>query len=632
MARIAPLCDLLFRVSILIDYLVSVWRSVRSFGWVLLLNVVLVTLVSIGFVGYFPEATAGLDMAYQAGLLPAVWGLYAVLALIFVTPFAFIAKLRIPVMFVLAVLAGILAVFLFIDNYIYGIFNFHINWFFVSAFLDDEGGEFFDISIKTYVLFSSVAFLVVLAELIILWLVEFKLLDRKQKKHLGILGFVLLFINILFINGTHSWAYAQNYMPVTSISGHVPFYFPMHSRSLKKSDALTALAGGDTEKEIENTSIDYPKSELICTSENKPNIIMVVLESWRGDMLTADVAPNTYALAQESSWFKEHHSSGTVTTRGIFSLMYGMAPTYMDDVVANNGAGGPALLNLLKGEDYNFGIYPSGDITRIKLTDSSFYPVKEFVHHGEGKDTIEKDYDVLSKMQSKLAESDEPVFGFMFFNSTHYLYYYPPEFEKFTPTEKPSLVDFKQGKDPQPYINRYKNSIYFIDSLIGELVADLKSSDKWDNTIFIVTSDHAEEFADTAPSRFGHGSNFTRFQSHVPLVVHWPNKPAKIFEKRTASIDVSATLLDEGFGCSNPVSDYSNGLNLFGEDESNVQIMSSYYNYAFVTDEGSFVQNPIGFLESKDNMGHDTDLIKLKSKDAFSALQQMKHFYKNKAD
>jgi membrane-anchored protein YejM (alkaline phosphatase superfamily) len=615
------------------NYFLQVWKSVRSIGWVLLLNVALVTGLSLSFVSYFPDSGSLLDSAYQIGLLPAVWGLYAIIAIIVSLPILAIPKLRLPLMLLLATISGTLAVIVFIDNYIYGIFNFHINWFFITAFLQDEGGEFFDVAPKTYALFTFVSIMVTFYQLFVIWLVERRLLVRKRFKFLGAILFVVIFLNVVFINVTHSWAYAQNHMAITSISGHVPFYFPIHSRSVKKNDALASLAGDGAGSAIQNSSINYPRAPMQCRSQSdssadKPNIIMVVLESWRGDTLDAEVAPNTYAIAQQSNWFKQHHSSGTVTTRGIFSLMYGMVPTYMDNVVANNGAGGPVLLNVLKDKGYNFGVYPSGDIDRIKLTDTSFLPIKEFVEHGKGKNTIEKDYDVLNKMTAKLDEGDDPVFGFMFFNSTHYLYYYPDQFEKFKPTKKPSLVDFKNGEDPTPYINRYKNSIYFIDSLIGKLVDKLKQTDKWDNTILIITSDHAEEFADTQASRFGHGSNYTRYQSHVPLVIHWPNKLKKDYEHRTASIDLSATLLQDALGCSNPLGDFSNGLNLFSEETNPVQIMASYYNYAFVTEQGSFIQNPIGLLESRDNEDRPSEDLKLNPKEAFSALQQMQHFYK----
>lgn len=607
-------------------YLKQVWQVNRSMGWVLLGNVVLLILVSLGFTTHFPESKSALDALYQLGLLPAVWGLYAILAIMLLAPFSLIPKIRYGLMFLIAASGGTLAVIVFIDNYIYDIFNYHINWFFISTYFADEGGEFFDISLKTYFLFSFVAALVVAAELALLWVIEKKIIVRDRLPFVGVTAGLFIFINVLFVNVTHSWAYAQNYMPITSISSHVPFYFPMHSRKITKNDALAGLS--DSKNQIES-NIHYPKKPMQCLSgDKKLNVVMVVLESWRGDMVSAEVTPNTYELAQQSLWFKEHHSSGTVTTKGVFSLMYGLAPTYMDNVVANNGAGGPAMLNVMKEQGYDFGVYSSGDMERIKIVDTSFVAVRDAVQHGEGKDTIEKDYDVLNKMVTKLKSSNDPFFGFMFFNSSHYLYYYPDGFVKFLPVEEPSLVDFKAGKNPEPYVNRYKNSLHFNDHLIGELIRELKEMGKWDETIFIVTSDHAEEFADTGPTRFGHGSNYTRYQSHVPLVVHWPGKQSAEFEQRTASLDVSPTILKEAFKCTNDVADYSNGFNLFDGKAHEIQVMSSYYNYALVTEQGSFIQNPIGLLESKDNMDKMDPELKLAPALTFKALQQMQHFYK----
>lgn len=606
------------------------WLTIRAVSWLMLLNVVLITFISLGFTQYFSSPVGLLDGAYQVGLLPAVWGLYAFVGLLLFLPLTLIPYASWPLQVLTIAAAGNLAVLVFIDSYIYDIYNYHINWFFIEAFWADEGGEFFDISLKTYLIFSSVAALIAFVEFFFLWLVNRKILSRKGFKSAGWLLAIFVFLNILFINVTHSLAYAQNYMPITSLSGHVPFYFPMHSRHIAKSTALNEMAV-DT-KSIDDSNIVYPKQPMQCVQgENKPNILLVVLESWRADTMTQEVSPNTYDLAQNALWFKDHHSSGSVTTRGIFSLMYGLAPTYMDNVVANNGVGGPVLLNQLKDSGYEFGIYPSGDITRIKLTDTSFLPVRDDVHHGEGKDTIEKDQDVLDKMISKLDRTESPVFGFMFFNSTHYLYYYPEEFEKFTPTEKPSLVDFKAGKDPEPYLNRYRNSVYFVDDLIGQLIDKLKASGQYENTILIITSDHAEEFGDTSPTRFGHGSNFTYHQTQVPLVIRWPGKEARSFEHRTASIDVSATLIDELLNCDQPISNYSNGESLFDEVSRDVQVMASYYNYAFVTKEGSFIQNPIGLMESKNNDDKLDPNLKLNPKAAFKALEQMKAFYAGKA-
>lgn len=623
-------CVKILQGDIFVPYFQRIKFSAASLGWLLYLNLILITVVSLVFIKHFPSINSVLEAIYQILILPSVWGLYVVLFGLACLPLIFIPYSKWPLLIIASCVFGTLAVTVFIDSYIYDIYNYHLNWFFIEAFLADEGGEFFDVSFKTYLLFSFVALVIALIELVFLWWVNKPLLMLRKPKFAGIASAILVIIVVLTANVMHSWAYAKNYSPITSIGAHIPFHFPMHSRSLADNSLLAGLADEDHHEAPVASNLHYPKAAMQCVKPQQPmNIITVVLESWRSDKLDAETTPNMYQLAENSLWFKNHHSSGTVTTRGIFALMYGLAPTYMDNVVANNGVGGPVFLNVLKDFDYEFGVYPSGDIDRIKLTDTSFLPVKNSVEHGVGNDTIEKDFDILKRMKGKIQQSEKPFYGFMFFNSTHYLYYHPEDFTKFTPAKKPSLVDFKQGKNPEPYINRYKNSIYFIDSLLGELVDELKRANKWDNTILVVTSDHAEEFADTAPSRYGHGSNYTKYQTQVPLIIHWPDKAAKVFDYRTASIDVLPTLLKEVFNCENPLSDFTSGQSLFDGSPRDVQLMASYYNYAFVTEQGSFIQNPVGLLESRDNEGKLAPELKISPKQAFMALQAMKAFYRS---
>lgn len=612
-----------------VPYFERVKSAASSVGWLLGLNLVLLTLVSLVFVKYFPDINSPLDGIYQMLILPSVWGLYVVLFALLCLPLLFIPHVKWLLLTLISSVFGSLAVTLFIDSYIYDIYNYHLNWFFIEAFLADEGGEFFDVSFKTYVLFSTMAVFIAAIELVFIWAVIKPIPALRKPRFLGIQIGLLVVLVVLAANFMHSWAYAKNYAPITSIGAHIPFHFPMHSSSLADNKLLAGMADDNHQQTGDTSNLHYPKTPMQCSLPKQPmNVITVVLESLRADKLDMETAPNMYRLAEESLWFRDHHSSGTVTTRGIFALMYGLAPTYMNNVVANNGAGGPVFLNVLKDLNYDFGVYPSGDIDRIKITDTSFLPVKKSVEHGAGANAMEKDIDILSKMKFKIQNSSNPFYGFMFFNSTHYSYYHPDEFTKFTPSKKPSLVDFKQAKNPEPYINRYKNSIYFVDSLLGELINELKRAGKWENTILIVTSDHAEEFADTAPSRFGHGSNYTKYQTQVPLIIHWPTKAAQVFDYRTASIDVLPTLLKEAFNCINPMSDYTSGQNLFDSTPREIQLMASYYNYAFVTEQGSLIQNPVGLLESRDNEGQPAPEMKISPKQAFMALQAMKAFYK----
>ena len=96
---------------------------------------------------------------------------------------------------------------------------------------------------------------------------------------------------------------------------------------------------------------------------------------------------------------------------------------------------------------------------------------------------------------------------------------------------KPSLdeVNFlalNDNYDAEPFINLYKNSLHYIDGKVGEVLDSLTG--KLDNTIVIFTSDHGEEFNDSKLSYWGHNSNYSKYQTAVPLIIHWTNKAPAI--------------------------------------------------------------------------------------------------------
>ncbi len=127
----AKLSLFFFARSFELQYLNKVWLANRSTAWLLALNVVLVTLVSLVFVEHFPSPTNALEVFYQLCLLPSIWGLYAFLVLFLLVPLNFIPRFRYVSMLLVAYLGGSLAIMVYIDNYIYEIYNYHINWFFI---------------------------------------------------------------------------------------------------------------------------------------------------------------------------------------------------------------------------------------------------------------------------------------------------------------------------------------------------------------------------------------------------------------------------------------------------------------------------------------------------------------------
>jgi len=69
----------------------------------------------------------------------------------------------------------------------------------------------------------------------------------------------------------------------------------------------------------------YPLKPLIIKKQEKlPNIVMLVSESWRWDMLNPEISPATWAFAQNAHQFRHNYSSGNGARMGIFGLFYGL--------------------------------------------------------------------------------------------------------------------------------------------------------------------------------------------------------------------------------------------------------------------------------------------------------------------
>jgi membrane-anchored protein YejM (alkaline phosphatase superfamily) len=85
---------------------------------------------------------------------------------------------------------------------------------------------------------------------------------------------------------------------------------------------------------------------------------------------------------------------------------------------------------------------------------------------------------------------------------------------------------------------------------------------------------------------WGHGSNFTRWQTQTPLIVMAPGQfVAKQEKKVSLHQDVVPTLMQEVLGCAAPVNTYSNGLNLFQLPAQRGTVLSSYMTHAYWFDD-----------------------------------------------
>ena len=421
----------------------------------------------------------------------------------------------------------------------------------------------------------------------------------------------------------HIAAYEKNISCITRLTPHFPFYVPFIShRYAARYDIL--LSTWEDEFEIgaddhRNSSLEYP---LRTIRSNLPdgvrplNIVFLLLESWRADAMNESVTPNIYSLSKKSSVFHNHFSSGNSTTAGIFGLFYGIHPTYWMAVKSNNAAlHNPLLIDLMQDSNYSFGVYADSHFKRHKIKDSMFRDIE--VHETfSGSSHDEKDEDMKNRVLSFIRRQragSQPFMLFAFFKSSHYDYQYPVAFRKFTPAKEMNMSIVNRRGKRDAYLNDYRNAVYYNDALIGEILAELESSGMMDNTVIVITTDHGEEFDDNGANYWGHGSNFTRYQTHVPLVLYCPGKEPAVSEELTTHVDIPVTLIQEVFGVQNDVTDYSNGKNLLnGVDGDRPLVIGSYVNHAFMIDDNVYVIFPLYTREYKlENINEDADGLRL---------------------
>ena len=339
-----------------------------------------------------------------------------------------------------------------------------------------------------------------------------------------------------------------------------------------------------------NSRLDYPKNKITFNGKlnKKPNIIFLVGEAVRYDMMTAEIMPNTYNLAKKSLVFKNHYSGGNCTRFGIFSLFYGLYGSYWFNVLGERRS--PVMMDVLQELDYRFKIYAAVKLSFPEFNKTCFVnvPREDIYDEPKAKDKVGRDIEIADKFRKFLSERDakKPYFAFLFFDASHGNYSYPKEMEKFKPAAHSFNYLTFNKKKVLPVFNKFKNSIHFFDSLVGDIVEDIKKRGELENTIIVVTGDHGEPFFEKG--YHGHNQAYSEEEIKVSMVVRAPGKKHKVYSNFTSHLDLPATILNL-LNVKNPVKDYSNGANMLIENKRDFVSAFSWDSAAIIKDDITIV-------------------------------------------
>ncbi len=524
---------------------------------------------------------------------------------------------------VVIAVAIFMLVMLKVDILVFQQYKLHINALMIRMFFEGAD-EVFGISWMSWLIFISDVALLVVGLACTVWLSN-RLLHSRAKFVLIGVWFALL----LSTQAVHAYKNALYDDEVSQFSNNWPLYYPLTARKfIYKHQLVDESIASKNRVEltnVESSALNYPLEPVNVVAKNKqPNVLFILIDAWRYSDVTPDVMPNVSQFIGKTSNFTQHMSGGNSTQAGIFSLFYSLPATYWDSFHASQTS--PVFINTLQQQGYRMGIFGSAPLTSPPLSRTVFKNVKNLTLQRGGDSKSQRDQEITDEfVQFQSEQSDKPYFSFLFYDAAHGTDFPEPDFAKFKPYwERVDHILLDNEFDASLYHNRYKNSLYYIDSLIEKVLENVDL----DNTIVVITSDHGEEFNDHKMNYWGHSGNYSDTQVKVPLYVYLPDRQPAQIDYRTTHYDIVPTLMNMLFDVDTDTSSYSVGYDLFDDSESRDWfIAGSYYNYALVGKETMLVVNPGGHSQQFDRqlqVANDqpvpVDVIR-------SALDDMSRFY-----
>ena len=268
-----------------------------------------------------------------------------------------------------------------------------------------------------------------------------------------------------------------------------------------------------------------PEAPAVRIDGERPHVILVVLESTRGDVIGRrvggrPVAPVLEALAARGT------SAPAFSHVGFTS---GSLKTLFTGRLAPSGPGGSLFeafgdnryrLAVFSGQAESFGgIAATTGMRRADIFVDAQLLRDERVYSLGSESSLNVDgRALLREFDRRFGRPEawqQPNFIYFNLQSAHFPYWYPA-MARILPGEP--LPRGEIGPASRRRLEAtYWNAVAYNDRLLGNLVARLQRLGVWENSILVVTGDHGESLFDDG--FLGHGHMINRQQTHIPFVV-----------------------------------------------------------------------------------------------------------------
>ncbi|KJF91614.1 DUF3413 domain-containing protein [Photobacterium leiognathi] len=553
-----------------------------------------------------------------------VFGIY--ILIIFPASFLIPSQRLMRLFGVLVATVGLTA--LLLDTYAYQSVDLHLSPLVWDLLLSGDKTE---LNARWQYLFVVVPVIFLLELMCSEWV--WRKLRKLTRKHVG--GPIAFVFGVCFL-GSHLiyiWADANLYRPVTMQRSNFPFSYPMTAKTFMEKHGLLdrqEYAKRRAEQGVQNSElVRYPIQKLSFNDQGTgQNLMIIMVDSLRSDMVTQTVMPNLSTFADQNLDFTDNYSSSNSDSTGVFGLLYGLPSGYANSIRAEKKS--PILLNTLQNRGYHFGLFSGENFELPIYREAIFANTKLATTDSEHPDQVPSDAHALKDWQHWLAQQKigQPWFSFLELTSVQQFKegeHYKP---RFTPSLGSNAINEKGVDSTLLLKNSYRNAAFHIDEMLGRIFADLEAKGVLDNTIVVIASNHGTEFNETGNNTWGSGSNYSKYQIKVPLIIHWPDHAAQDVTRLTSNLDVVPTLMESLLNVATAPSNYSSGVSLFNQNDNRRWILSGNDDdIVVVQKKQTTVVDKYGNYNVYDNNYQLKDEGKPKLSTLMQVMNELKRFY-----
>jgi lipoteichoic acid synthase len=278
------------------------------------------------------------------------------------------------------------------------------------------------------------------------------------------------------------------------------------------------------------------------------NVVLIHLESVRARSVTPyneelQTTPFLDEISRESLLAQRAYAVVPHTSKAVTSVNCGIEPHLVREIteIEPNGVPARCLADLLNEQGYDTVLFQSATEEfedRRRLVENfgyeEFYPLETMNKEGfqEANYFGYEDDIMLKPSREWLEEHRDGPFLAMYLGVTGH--------HDYRPVTRYGTREYAEKEG----LNRYQNTVRYLDFYVRNLIEQYKELGLYDNTIFVIYGDHGEGFGEH--DLYQHDNTIYEEGVRIPLVVHEPGRfqNGERVETLANQMDILPTVLD----------------------------------------------------------------------------------------